>query len=103
MYFACILQALLRDILRRMKKDKQQAVSDPSPKGADLEKVEVWLRSGSKRRLETIALQDNRSANKQAVHYIEIGMDGIDLREMARKVENMELMLAELLRRSEKE
>lgn len=100
MCFACILHGLLRDILRGMKKEKVAA--DPTPKGAKLEKVEVWMPVEMKRQLEAVSIKENRSTNKQAVHFIQLGVEGTNLSALARKVDAMEAMLAELLRRSER-
>lgn len=99
MWFACILRASLRDTLLRMKNEKQQSAVEQAPKGASLEKADVWLRVDVKRRLEEIAARENRSTNKQAVHYIEAGIKGLDLELLARKIDNIETMLAEALKR----
>lgn len=97
MHFACILHVSLRDTLRHMKNENQENVD--TPKGASLEKIDVRLRVDVKRRLEEIAEHENRSGNKQAVHYIETGLKGIDLETLARKIDNIETMLTEALRR----
>lgn len=82
-----------------MTKKNPQDAKQPTPRGAGLEKVEVWLPVGYKRRLEAIAAQENRSTNKQAVHYLKAGIDGTDLAEIARKVARLESMLTEVIRR----
>lgn len=82
-----------------MTNNKPQDTTKPTPRGAELEKVEVWLPVGYKRRLEAIAAQENRSTNKQAVHYLKTGMDGTSLAEIARKVDRLEAMLSEIKRR----
>lgn len=99
MHFACILWAVSRDTLPRMMNKKAQDTTKPTPRGAGLEKVEVWLPVGCKRRLEAIAALENRSTNKQAVHYLKTGMDGASLAEIARKVDTLEAMLTEVIRR----
>jgi len=82
-----------------MMTEKPRDATKPAPRGAGLEKVEVWLPVGYKRRLEAIAAQENRSTNKQAVHYLKTGMDGTSLAEIARKVASLEAMLTEVIRR----
>lgn len=99
MYFACILRAMLRDILRGMNEKTQSSKSKTTPKGVDLEKIEVRLLGETKRRLESAADRDHRSGNKQAVHYIESCLNGVTFDDLARKIDNIESLLIEVLRR----
>lgn len=80
-----------------MKKEKQQAGSDPAPKGADIEKMDVWLRVEVKRSLEALALKEGRSGTKQAAYFIEMGMKGVNLTELAQKMERMDAKLDAIL------
>lgn len=82
-----------------MTNEKQQAATKPGPRGASLEKVDVWLPVEEKRRLEQVAGRENRSINKQAVHYIERGLNGASFDSLARKIDNIEALLIEALRR----
>ncbi|HWK70003.1 MAG TPA: hypothetical protein VNS29_04095 [Burkholderiaceae bacterium] len=82
-----------------MKSEKQQSGAAPAPKGAGLEKADVWLRVEVKRRLEEIAARENRSVNKQAVHYIEQGLAGLSPEQMAQRIDSIESKLDEVLRR----
>lgn len=97
MCYACILHAWLRDILAAMTKQE----NNKKPAKGGLEKVEVWLPSDMKQRLAEFADREQRSTNKQAVYFIESGLSGVNAADLSRSVENIETMLAALVKRLE--
>ncbi|MCI2809355.1 hypothetical protein [Eoetvoesiella caeni] len=87
----------MKDMLRHMTKETQKDAQQQTR--GTLEKIDVRLPSETKSRLEAIAKREQRSGNKQAVYYIESGVNGIDLEALARKIDRIEAMLTEALRR----
>ena len=80
-----------------MKKETGSRQEEPI-KGA-LDKVDVWLTTDTKARLVALAAREQRSANKQAVYFIENGVNGIDLTKLAQFVERVDAKLDIILRK----
>ena len=65
-------------------------------------RADIRVAEEIKERLEARALREKRSRNAQASYYIEMGLDGLDAREMAQEIAEMNAKLDAILRHLEK-
>lgn len=80
----------------------QSTLPSMSEKSEAPERMDVRVPEELRARLEATARRENRSRNAQAMHYIEMGLNGPNIAELAKRIDSIESKLDEVLRRLDK-